>query len=232
MVLKAKRIKFNIVEVTPGIGQINIFKLSGQRKLPILIDGNKVISDSSEIVKYLEPISVESKLFPDNHKEAIQAHIIEDWADTTLAKACRLALIKSAAIDPELRGALLPDEYPTNIRQVIEGIPCGFFNDLTDFVTKGEGVALIENLIQLSKFVEQNQWLVGNNMTIADISVAAQLSLLKFPYSSGPIIAGRGCKGISDNPQLSPLFKWRDHLDKKLIASDEVTLQSENSSEI
>jgi glutathione S-transferase len=35
-------------------------------------------------------------------------HLLEDWADTTLAMAGRSSLVQAAALDPELRVALLP----------------------------------------------------------------------------------------------------------------------------
>ena len=57
-------------------------------------------------------------------------------------------------------------------------------------------------------------------MTIADFAVAAQLSLLKFPKSSGPLLSQKGCPGFSDHPQFEPLFEWRDQLEAALMESD------------
>ena len=57
-------------------------------------------------------------------------------------------------------------------------------------------------------------------MTFADIAIAAQLSLLRFPESAGSQLAGKGCPGFSDHPKLTPLFDWRDQLETDLLASD------------
>ena len=38
MVLQAKGLSFRTVEVTPGIGQVAVFRLSGQRQVPVLVD--------------------------------------------------------------------------------------------------------------------------------------------------------------------------------------------------
>ena len=42
MALKAKELNFKTIEITPGIGQINVFQLSGQKELPVLKNGDHV----------------------------------------------------------------------------------------------------------------------------------------------------------------------------------------------
>ena len=58
---------------------------------------------------------------------------------------------------------------------------------------------------------------------LADLSVAAQLSLLRFPSSAGSALAGRGVPGISDHPRLQSLFHWRDQLEERLLQQDPAT---------
>ena len=65
--------------------------------------------------------------------------------------------------------------------------------------------------------IQIHEYLIGDNLSIADIAVAAQLSLLRFPQSSGPKLAGKGCPGFSDNPKLISLFKWRDELERRIM---------------
>lgn len=217
MALQAKAISYRVIEVMPGIGQMNVFRLSGQRQVPVIVDNGNIIADSSEIIKYLEGIEAEPKLFPNDPKEAAQAHIIEDWADTTLAKAARRALLQAAAIDEDLRVALLPDELPASLKQIIGGIPCQFINEISDLVNNEQEASLLESLEKLSSLVNTKKWLVGNELSIADLAVAAQLSLIKFPTSSGIRLANKGCKGFSDNPILKNLFDWRDQLEIDLM---------------
>ncbi len=57
-------------------------------------------------------------------------------------------------------------------------------------------------------------------MSFADIAIAAQLSLLRFPKSSGEPLAGKGCPGFSDHPNLQVLFDWRDRIETTLMQSD------------
>ena len=219
MVLEAKALNYKAKEITPGIGQVAIFRLSGQRQVPVLVDGENVISDSTAIIRYIEEINPEPKLIPEDPSEEAIMHLIENWADTTLAKGVRNTLIQAAAIDPELRVALLPEELPSEIQKVISTLSCEVINDLSVLINPGEGSALFSSLEKLSNILTRNNWIVGNKMSFADIAVAAQLSLLRFPPSAGDKLAGKGCPGFKDHPQLEQLFCWRDALENSLMAS-------------
>ena len=144
-------------------------------------------------------------------------HLIEDWADTTLATASRMALVQAAALDPQLRLALLPDDLPDPIRSVMGVIPGGWVSNVTELVNQNERAELLASLEKLAEAVQASSWLVGNAISLADLAVAAQLSLLRFPSSAGVTLAGKGVPGLSDHPKLQPLFHWRDQLELKLM---------------
>ena len=40
LILAAKGLAYSVVEVTPGLGQLQLFRLSGQRQVPVLVDGS------------------------------------------------------------------------------------------------------------------------------------------------------------------------------------------------
>ena len=119
MVLQAKGLCFRTVEVPPGVGQWAVFRLSGQRQVPVLVDGDHVIADSSAIALHLDQREPDPALIPADPRLAAQVHLLEDWADTTLATAGRSSLVQAAALDPELRVALLPDDLPNPVRSVM-----------------------------------------------------------------------------------------------------------------
>ena len=54
LVLAAKGLNAKLVEVVPGVGQLEVFRLSGQRQVPVLVDGAEVIADSTDIALHLE----------------------------------------------------------------------------------------------------------------------------------------------------------------------------------
>ena len=217
MVLQAKGLSYRTVEVTPGVGQVAVFRLSGQRQVPVLVDGDTVLADSTAIALHLEERGSDPALLPADPREAAQVRLVEDWADTTLAAAVRLALVQAAALDPRLRVALLPDDLPDPIRTVMGAIPGGWVSNVTELVNQNDRADLLATLEQLSASVQAKPWLVGECMSLADLAVAAQLSLLRFPASSGAALAGRGVPGLSDHPKLQPLFQWRDQLELRLM---------------
>ena len=217
MVLQAKGLSYRTVEVTPGVGQVAVFRLSGQRQVPVLVDGDSVIADSTAIALHLEQREVDPALLPSDPRQAAQVRLLEDWADTTLAAAVRVALVQAAALDPQLRVALLPDDLPDPVRTVMGAIPGGWVGNVTELVNQNERAELLASLEQLSAAVQAAPWLVGDAMSLADLAVAAQLSLLRFPSSAGSALAGRGVSGLSDHPKLQPLFQWRDQIELKLM---------------
>ena len=217
MVLQAKGLSYRTVEVTPGVGQVAVFRLSGQRQVPVLVDGDTVVADSTAIALHLEERGADPALLPTDSREAAQVRLLEDWADTTLAAAVRLALAQAAALDPRLRVALLPDDLPDPIRTVMGAIPGGWVSNVTELVNQNDRADLLATLEQLSASVQAKPWLVGEAMSLADLAVAAQLSLLRFPASSGAALAGKGVPGLSDHPKLQPLFQWRDQLELRLM---------------
>jgi len=220
MTLHAKDLTFREVEVTPGLGQLAVFRLSGQRQVPVLVDGDQVLADSSAICRYLDTLQPEPCLFPSDPLQRAQVELIEDWADTTLAAAARAALLQAAVDDSQLRLALLPDDLPSPVRQVMSGLPGGWLSTLGDLLGQEQRASMLSSLMALAEGLGDNGHLVGNTLTMADLAIAAQLSLLRFPGSSGDGLAGRGVPGLSDHPRLQSLFQWRDQLEAQLIQRD------------
>jgi glutathione S-transferase len=75
---------------------------------------------------------------------------------------------------------------------------------------------LRRNLDQLCALVQARPYLVGDSLSLADLAVMGQLSLVRFPESAGAPLAGRGVPGLADDPQLEPLWAWRDRLGAQL----------------
>lgn len=216
LVLAAKGLQATLVEVTPGLGQLELFRLSGQRQVPVLVDGSDVIADSTAIALHLERKVATPALLPADPAERARVLLLEDWADTSLAGGCRLALLRAAASDPVLRTALLPEATPGPLRNLVAALPAGVITPATDVMrdvfAEGESRQLRRNLEQLSLLVEHRPYLEGDRLSLADLAVVAQLSLLRFPATVGEPLAGRGVEGIADNPVLAPLFQWRDRI--------------------
>jgi glutathione S-transferase len=132
-----------------------------------------------------------------------------------LASSARMALLQGAAEDPVLRSALLPDATPALLRNLIGAVPGDLLGGVGQLLPL-ERDSLIFALEQLLTLLEQRPYLIGEQPTLADVAVAAQLYLLRFPAVAGPQLASRGVAGVADQPRFEPLFEWRDELYRTL----------------
>jgi glutathione S-transferase len=65
LILDYKGLEYKKKEVTPGIGQLELFRLSGSKQVPVLKDGDLYISDSTEIAFYLDRKYPENPIVPE-----------------------------------------------------------------------------------------------------------------------------------------------------------------------
>ncbi len=216
LILAFKGLDATLVEVRPGLGQLELFRMSGQRQVPVLVDGGDVIADSTAIALHLEEKHPLPALLPPDPVVRARILLLEDWADTTLANGGRLALLQAAASDPLLRSALLPEATPSPLRSLVGAVPGGVMAPIAEAIqealTPCQARQMRRNLEQLTQIVSSQSYLEGTQLSLADLAVAAQLSLLKFPAGYGAPLAGRGVEGIANNPVLEPLFAWRDRI--------------------
>jgi glutathione S-transferase len=215
LVLAAKAISYSVVEVLPGIGQWELFQQTGQRQVPVLQTGNEWIADSTAIALHLEAFQPEPALLPKEPLLRAQVLLFEDWADTALASAARFALVQGAVDDPALRSALLPEKTPDALKNLVGLVPSNWMNGV-GLLLQPERQGLIGCLEQLMVILNAQPYLLGDEPSLADIAVAAQLYLLRFPAVAGVQLASRGVMGIADQASCEPLFIWRDELYRRL----------------
>ncbi len=222
MALHAKKLQYRVEEVTPGIGQFEIFKISGQKQLPIIVDDNdQIVNDSSIICEYINKKNDHNPLYPEDPLLLAQCKLIENWADTTMATTCKKALIKSAVENPQLRTALLPDEIPPSVRGIVDKLPFKNLTKISNIVLSPKDNLELQKILEtLSKSLINKKYLIGDTLSVADIAIAAQLSLLKFPKSSGAILSGEGSQEYINNPYLENLFMWRNNLEEYLFSAN------------
>ena len=138
-----------------------------------------------------------------------------------MANICKKILIKSALENPQLRSALLPDDVPASVKRLLDKLPFSNVNKFSNLVLSNKTNIELQKILEiLSKSLINKQFLIGDCLSIADISIAAQLSLLKFPISSGPILSGEGAPEFINNPFLANLFQWRDNLEELIFSAN------------
>ncbi len=222
LILDYKGLAYRKIEVTPGIGQLELLHLSGQRMVPVLKDGNLFIPDSTAIAKYLDQHYPDRPLLPTDVKQRALCLILEEWADELIGTKSRKVLLGSISQDQNFRAALLPASTPDLIKILVQSVPSdllttlGLGLGLSPESLKGANESIKQALEALCFLLQDSPYLVGEQPTLADFTVAGLSLLLKFP--DGPYLdipetlRGKGVPGIADNPLYEPFFTWRDRL--------------------
>ena len=176
--------------------------------------------DSSLIIRHLEKIEIEPKLIPEGLKEASKAQIIENWADTTLAKSIKIVFLEELTKNPTLISSLFDKKISDSMQKLLFNIPTKIASQISGLINQKEKESLKLNLENLSNLINQENFLIGDKLSIADISVASHLSLLKFPNSSGKSLAGKGCSLYINDPSFQTLFNWRDLIENQVTKTN------------
>lgn len=222
LILDYKQLPYKAIEVTPGVGQVDMLRLSGQRKVPVLKDGTVVVPDSTAIARYLEEKYPERSLMPTDPKQKGLCLALEDWADESLGIQGRKAMIGAFSKHPNFRTALLPASTPDLVRNLVSAVP----GDVLSLLGTGVGfgpddikeatTVLKQALESLCLMLENSAYLVGDQPTLADFAVAGISMYIKFPsqqYVDLPVgICDKGVPGLADNLNYKSFFEWRDRL--------------------
>ena len=82
--LALKGLDYEIDPITPFYGNDEFERLSPLRRIPVLIDGDLTLCDSSVICAYLDEAYPERPLLPAGAKDRARARWLEEYADTRL----------------------------------------------------------------------------------------------------------------------------------------------------
>ncbi len=222
LILDYKGLEYRKIEVTPGMGQLELYKLSGQRQVPVLKDGETVVFDSTEIAFYLDRKYPEKPIIPADPLKRGQCLLIEEWADESIGLKGRIALIGALNQNPNFRTSILPKEVPDFLKNFVGAVPGDLLTALGTGVGFGQDAvkeankALKQDLEALSLILEHQPYLVGDEITLADLAVAGLSIVLKQPggdYLDIPnALKGKGIPGLADNTAYDTFFLWRDRL--------------------
>jgi glutathione S-transferase len=175
--LAEKGIAYDLDPVIPVNVSDEYRKMSPLGKIPAFQDGERTLCDSSIICAYLERTKPQPALYPSDAYDYARALWFEEYADTALAGVIGPKIFFQKIISP------------------------AFFGKPTDEEVVGK--ALNEELPPLLSYLESQlngDYFVGNALSIADISVAAQL--VNYAHSGYSIDASKWPK----------LAKWNDRI--------------------
>lgn len=127
--LEAKAIPYEVDHFVPFFGNDAFSKLSPLRRIPVLVDGDLVLTDSSVICEYLDELKPEPHLYPKDIRDRARARWLEEFADTRMGDVLIWRYFQHIAIKPTVWGEkgdraltdkTLAEEFPT-VLDYLEG---------------------------------------------------------------------------------------------------------------
>jgi len=183
-VLKYKGLDYQTDNITLQQVQFGYLKkLSPIGKLPVLTHADEKIADSSQIIRFLENQYPQPALIPADKKQAALVHFFEDWADESLyfnelylrfvvpsnrAQYGALAAKEDNALFAAIGKMVAPDMIARQAKA--QGIGR---KSLADVLSE-----LKKHLSCLSDWLDGQDYLVADSLTLADIAVACQLDCI------------------------------------------------------
>jgi glutathione S-transferase len=119
--LNLKGIPYEVDPITPFFGNEEFRRLSPLCRIPVLIEGDFAISDSSVICAYLDDAFPGHALFPSNAKDRARARWFEEYADTRLGDLFIWNLFYQKIVHPLVWGE--PGDQARIDKAVREDIP-------------------------------------------------------------------------------------------------------------
>jgi glutathione S-transferase len=192
-VLAVKRQPFTVKEV-PLTSLFGYRKVNPVGKVPALDHDGKVIADSTEIAHYLEAAFPDPPLVPAAPAERALCHVLEDWADEslyyyemrlrfTVPHNARRFLPRLVAHEPAALRPLVRMMAPRAITKQAASQGVGkkpLAAVLTDVRRHVDAVG---------DLLGGRDFLVGSRLSLADISVFAQLDCIRGAVVGAEIVA-------------------------------------------
>lgn len=156
--LEWKGVAWEIDPIVPFFGDERFAAASPVRRIPVLIDGDVTLCDSTVICEYLEERHPAPALFPRGAPARARARWLEEYADTRMGEVFVWKLFNQVAIGPAVWGE------PTD-RAVVEK-------------TLAEDVPVVMDYLEGE--LPADGFLFGGEPSIADVAIAAVLRNASF----------------------------------------------------
>jgi glutathione S-transferase len=119
--MNLKGLAYEVDPITPFFGNDEYQQLSPLRRIPVLIDGDFSVSDSSVICAYLDETYPDRPLLPSDPKDRARARWFEEFADTRLGDVIIWDLFYQKLVHPLVWGE--PGDQARIDRALNEDVP-------------------------------------------------------------------------------------------------------------
>ncbi|HEX8644498.1 MAG TPA: glutathione S-transferase family protein [Allosphingosinicella sp.] len=119
--LALKGLDYEIDPITAFFGNEEFERLSPLRRIPVLVDGETALSDSSVICAYLDEAYPQRPLLPASPRDRARARWLEEYADTRLGDVFIWGLFYQKVVHPLIWGQ--PGDAARIERTLAEDVP-------------------------------------------------------------------------------------------------------------
>jgi glutathione S-transferase len=148
--LALKGLDYEIDPITPFYGNDAFERISPLRRIPVLVEGDLALSDSSVICAWLDEAYPQRPLLPESPNERARARWLEEYADTRLGDVFIWGLFYPKFVHPIVWGE--PGDQARIQKTLAEDLP--------------------RELDWLEGHLPAENWLFGADIGLADIAIA------------------------------------------------------------
>lgn len=194
-VLHLKGQPYEVLEVSLLRSPRHLHRENPSGKLPCLEHDGRFVCDSTEIARYLEECFPDPPLLPADPRERALCCVLEDWADESLYFYEMRLRFTIPANAKRFVPALLAHDPRWFARLIAPFIPrlMGRTTRSQGLGRKSVGSVLLDverNVQAVGGLLGGRSWLVGDAISLADLSVHAQLACIR-QTPEGAEIVGR-----------------------------------------
>ena len=193
--LNYKRVPYEIHEVVrAAVPEGRYVHVSASGKFPAITHAGHTVQDSTEILEYLDHVFPEPALYPAARRDAALVRALEDWADESLyfyEMTVRLSWAHN------LDAAL--DEFSASMPGVPRDALRANILDAVGKLVSAQGLGrkshaavvadLQRHFLALEDMLAGQDWLVGGQLSAADLAVLAQVNALLYARECRELLA-------------------------------------------
>ena len=157
LIMAEKKMLFVLKEEEPWNLSQSVIEINPAEDLPILVFDGKVISGNYAITEYLEESNPQYKLLPEDPKERAEVRRIMDWFDTKFYNE----VYKYIVAEKKVKRFQLKQAPNSKV------LKAGLNN-------------LRYHMEYIDYLADRNNYLAGKELTLADLTVAAHLSIIDY----------------------------------------------------
>jgi len=189
--LGEKKLAFEMVVEKPWEGRQEFLEMNPSGEVPVLVEDQAVLSDSSAICEYLDELQPDPPLYGSDLLQRAEVRRLVSWFDGKFYREVTQLLVGEKLLKRQMGSTEGPDS---------RAIRAGYAN-------------IEPHMEYVAWMTEHRRWLAGDSFSMADIAAAAQISTVDYigdvPWEKFPAAKDWYAR-IKSRPSFRPLLT--DHL--------------------